>query len=349
MTDAPYIADAALMQEAALWYARMEGGADTSARAEFLQWKAVPEHAAAYGEIADSMRLFRSAAKTPGILALRQETMAALVVAHQRHHSGRIWPAALGGAVAAGLAVAVWFGFQPHSTAPVAGSSPGHAQIAAATPSPATPTLYATAVGQRLSVTLPDGSTAMLNTATRLKLAYGADARRVILQQGQAVFHVAKGKKLPFIVVAGDRAITAHGTTFDVRLAKGSVSVALFEGKVTVTETKGGAETALLPNQLLVASPTSITVKPIASPERLSSWQTGMVVFENEPLSTAVGEINRYVRRPVVVGDPQLASLRISGAFQTGDTGAFVEAMQLYFPVRADETNPDKIVLTRRP
>ena len=239
----------------------------------------------------------------------------------------------------AGIAIAIWFSFPPH-VAPVARP----AQVATAAPP-----RYGTGIGQRLSVTMPDGSTATLNTNTRLQVAYDAHARRLVLERGQAVFHVAKGQPLPFEVVAGGRTITAHGTVFDVRLDRDAVAVALFEGKVSVSGGPGGRENALLPNQMLTASAAGTRVTPIRSTEQLTSWQNGMIVFDDEPLSVAVAEINRYVRRPLVIGDAGLSSLRISGAFQSGDTKAFVEAMQLYFPVQADEPDPSRILLKTKP
>lgn len=329
----------ARIEQAALWYARIEGAADRASLAAFEQWRTDAHNAQAYAEIAESMRLVRSAAKSPELLALRQETIAGLVVSPPTR---RRWPVAVGAAgatIAAGIAIAIWFSFPPH-VAPVARP----AQVAAAAPP-----RYGTGIGQRLSVTMPDGSTATLNTNTRLQVAYDAQARRLVLERGQAVFHVAKGQPLPFEVVAGGRTITAHGTVFDVRLDRDAVAVALFEGKVSVSGGPGGRENALLPNQMLTASAAGTRVTPIRSTEQLTSWQNGMIVFDDEPLSVAVAEINRYVRRPLVIGDAGLSSLRISGAFQSGDTKAFVEAMQLYFPVQADERDPARIILKTKP
>ena len=51
----------------------------------------------------------------------------------------------------------------------------------------------------------------------------------------------------------------------------------------------------------------------------------------------------------MVLGDDRLASLRISGAFNTGDTGTFVEALVAYFPLERGEGGRDgKIVLNPR-
>ncbi|MFX5956983.1 hypothetical protein ABTF01_21540, partial [Acinetobacter baumannii] len=81
----------------------------------FEQWRTDAHNAQAYAEIAESMRLVRSAAKSPELLALRQETIAGRVVSPPTR---RRWPAAAGATIAAGIAIAIWFSFPPH-VAPV--------------------------------------------------------------------------------------------------------------------------------------------------------------------------------------------------------------------------------------
>src|SRR4029077_10931085 len=76
---------------------------------------------------------------------------------------------------------------------------------------------FATQIGQRSSINLADGSIVVLNTASRIQVSFDARIRRVQLLSGQAWFEVAKNQVRPFIVEAGDRIVTAHGTAFDVR------------------------------------------------------------------------------------------------------------------------------------
>ena len=46
------------------------------------------------------------------------------------------------------------------------------------------------------------------------------------------------------------------------------------------------------------------------------------------------GEINRYSERRLVLGDPSLAELRVSGVFRTGSVTNFAAALSASFPVR---------------
>jgi transmembrane sensor len=69
--------------------------------------------------------------------------------------------------------------------------------------------------------------------------------------------------------------------------------------------------------------------------------------FDNEPLSSAVERINRYAHQQVEV-DPAVAALGVSGAFNAGDTDAFIDAVTNYFPVEAVHDRGTKIYLTRR-
>src|SRR5262249_55156254 len=96
--------------------------------------------------------------------------------------------------------------------------------------------IFTTAVGERSTVALSDGSSVVLDTQSRIDVAYSPDQRRVRLTSGQAWFQVAHNAGWPFVVEAGDRRITALGTAFDVRLGnrENSVQVTLVEGKVAV-------------------------------------------------------------------------------------------------------------------
>src|SRR3546814_14767664 len=65
-----------------------------------------------------------------------------------------------------------------------------------------------------------------------------------------------------------------------------------------------------------------------------SAWESGHLVFADEPLSSVVERINRYATRPVKV-DRDIGKLRISGVFRTGDLDTFVDTVTRYLPVVA--------------
>lgn len=332
--------DLPLLEQAAIWYDRVSSGQlDETGLRRFESWRQDnPANAAAYAEIEAAHATARAFAGTNEMLTLRQETLSALVV----RRSARRWRRAVAAGVAAVLLVAIVSVLllrNPMAPAP----APAIAQH--------TPSLYQTAVGERLDATLPDGSRVTLNTDSRLRVAYDARERRLVLERGQALFEVAHGQPRPFVVLAGGQRITATGTVFDVRLGRNNqVQVTLVEGRVLVRAERPGARTtSMQPNQMLIASAANATAMVAREPEveHVVSWRTGQLIFENESLADAVTEMNRYVRLPIVL-EGDVGRIRVSGAFRTGETDAFIEALELSFPVRVAERRSDAIVLAPR-
>jgi transmembrane sensor len=71
---------------------------------------------------------------------------------------------------------------------------------------------YATDVGEQRQISLADGSTVQLNTASALGVDLETSERRVVLRHGEAFFSVAKDSSRPFTVRAGASPIVVLGT-----------------------------------------------------------------------------------------------------------------------------------------
>jgi transmembrane sensor len=91
--------------------------------------------------------------------------------------------------------------------------------------------------GERREVVLSDGSVVQVDPETRLRVKYTAQARRVFLERGRALFHVAKNKERPFLVDADGATVRAVGTTFGVERRSRQLVITVAEGKVLVTPT----------------------------------------------------------------------------------------------------------------
>jgi transmembrane sensor len=82
--------------------------------------------------------------------------------------------------------------------------------------------------------------------------------------------------------------------------------------------------------------------------ERATAWESGQLVFENEPLSSVVARVSRYGRQPLVIGDEQTSNLRISGVFHEGDVMGFVSTIVSYLPVRAQQGRDGAVHLSAK-
>ena len=100
---------------------------------------------------------------------------------------------------------------------------------------------YVTAIGERSTFTLSDGSVVTLNTNSELAVDFSEGRRDIRLRRGEASFDVAKNPNRPFVVHAGDGIVWAVGTAFSVRyssaesgLDRPAVDVVVTEGTVKV-------------------------------------------------------------------------------------------------------------------
>ena len=66
------------------------------------------------------------------------------------------------------------------------------------------------------------------------------------------------------------------------------------------------------------------------------AWTERRLVFRDQPLDAVVHEFNRYRMHPLVLDDPGLASLRISGVFDLSDPESLIAYLGTYEAVQVD-------------
>lgn len=185
---------------------------------------------------------------------------------------------------------------------------------------------YVSGVGEMRQLSLADGSSMSLNTATETHVRFTDSQREVLLARGEAHFEVAKDRARPFVVRSGNLTVTAIGTAFTVRVDGALTDVTVTEGTVELAD--GSARRRVTAHQrAVVAAARPVEVRPIADEEaeRKLAWRSGMVAFNGEPLAEAVAEINRHNRRHIVIDDPALASRPIVGMFRANDIDTFAQ------------------------
>lgn len=94
---------------------------------------------------------------------------------------------------------------------------------------------FHTAVDERRTIALPDGSSMVLNTGTQLLLRYRPSSRDVVLLRGEATFKAEPDAARPFLVFAGVRRleVQADEATFNVRrVTADRIELTVIEGRV---------------------------------------------------------------------------------------------------------------------
>jgi transmembrane sensor len=205
---------------------------------------------------------------------------------------------------------------------------------------------YSTAMGEVRKVVLADRSVVTLNTDTKIKVRFTEELREISLLQGEALFDVAKNKKRPFIVSAGDTQIRAVGTSFTVSmLPEKPVEVLVKEG---VVELRRAGDTAAIPVRasanIQATAPIDAPIVTVALPEeklvRNLAWQGGQIALDNQSLEDAASEFARYSKVRIVV-DPVVSEKTITGLFAANDPVGFAKAaagvLKLQVEVRGSE------------
>lgn len=195
----------------------------------------------------------------------------------------------------------------------------------------------ATGHAERRRIAFSDGSVVTLAADSRVEVAYEPRERRLRLMEGEALFKVAHDKSRPFVVETRHGEVVAVGTMFDVSVGKGEAEVTVVEGVVRVALSEPGRPGVAEPIEKLArkgerlsfgitkgASGDTGFIRQAADIDAGSAiaWTRGRLVFQGEPLSEVIAEVNRYAKDRVVLTDPHAASVRVYGVVNQGDTAA---------------------------
>lgn len=195
---------------------------------------------------------------------------------------------------------------------------------------------YRTATGERRSFTLADGSTLILNTASSADVRYDAGQRLIRLHEGEILVQSAPDivpVKRPLRVQTHEGLVEALGTRFTVRQLPHSTRVGVEQQAVELQP----IDREELRYRLQAGQQAEFArdaIRPLALPAvEAGTWASGMLVVADMPLGEFAAELARY-RPGHLACAPEIAQLRISGAFPIDDTERALEAVERALPVR---------------
>lgn len=327
--------DYAVDEVARAWLVKMRGEEANAIRPEFEAWlAAAPAHRDAYERVSRAMNasaILKTSSRFGSDEARRR-----------RASAGRrmTWGVVVTGAllIVAGV---------------------GALSISSLGPTGIAPSAYAnepltTRRGEIRTFRLPDGSSAILDTDTRLELSYSAGERRVRLVHGRARLTVVREKR-PFIAEAtgGGAAVQTQEAVFDLTAEDDRSEVAVLAGQasafpVGTTATGDGNPFPIVAGEMRVLSTGGGQAEPakaVAAPTP-GDWPSGWAEYDRISLGSLVAEANRYAIRPIIMDDPSIAALNISGRFYLKDTDVFAKRISDLFGLTISE-RPDGRHLTK--
>jgi len=189
---------------------------------------------------------------------------------------------------------------------------------------------YTTGKGERATISLPDGSTVLMNVASQIQIPTNfASGNRTVHLRGEALFTVTPLSGAPFTVVSGPSTTRVLGTTFVVRHYETDTAalVAVKDGKVSVG------------SMVLTASQLTRVTAAGASPASPAQAQhfgfaQGVLAFDDVLFPDAIPELNRWYNAEIRLGDSALLRERVSGSFEMGSLTDLVSMLEFTYHVR---------------
>ncbi|HEY1027986.1 MAG TPA: FecR domain-containing protein [Pseudomonas sp.] len=287
------------LSQAVDWYVRLNDSQVSDAqRAAWQAWLSEdPRHAEAWARLENLRQRFDQA----------PQGLAAMTLENARHSRRRALKTL---AVLLGVGLVGWQGYQ---------ASPWSAD-------------YVTRIGERRRVTLADGSRLDLNTDTRVNVRFDAGQRLIHLLHGEILVQTAKDAR-PLSVQTAEGRILALGTRFSVRQVGALTRVTVEEHMVEIRPRLAEAQRV----RVEAGQTCDFTNGRIGALQpaqaSASAWTRGMLVAVDWRLDDLLAELSRH-RFGYLGCTPEVAALRLSGAFDLNDSEAALASLEDALPIR---------------
>jgi transmembrane sensor len=227
---------------------------------------------------------------------------------------------------------------------------------------------YTTGIGEQRTLMLADGTTVILNALTTVRVHITKEARMITLIRGQAYFHDRDEPDRPFIVRSGTSTVRAIGTEFDVNNESDRTVVTVLDGQVAVAKSlawignmrgreylRNLAESANKAAGVLVPAGEQVTVLQQTIPPptpadvtAVTAWMQQRLIFDATPLEKVAQQFNLYSKRRLVIADPSLKVVGVSGVYSAADPSALIGFLRSQPTLYIVETDDQIVVTTRR-
>ncbi|MEC5143231.1 FecR domain-containing protein [Chitinophaga sp. 212800010-3] len=167
--------------------------------------------------------------------------------------------------------------------------------------------------GRQFTVQLPDGSLALLNSASSIRypMTFIGSIRDIEIT-GEVYFDVKQNAKQPFIVNT-DRGLRIEvlGTKFNINSYNNEpvIKTTLIDGKVRLTTGAQNSNATLLPGQQAQYNQpgdagAKISIQQLDQPglDRVLAWKNGLFIFNNDKLPDIMRQLERWYDISVIYG-----------------------------------------------
>lgn len=171
-----------------------------------------------------------------------------------------------------------------------------------------------TPAGQRMKVTLEDGTTVQLNAGTALEYpAVFAGGKRRVKLSGEAIFEVAQDEDRPFIVETFASEVEVLGTKFSIEADEehGRFRAMLLEGSVQVRSRVDPMQTIWMQPKDRVELIGGKLCKSRVEDFRELCWTEGIIHIRKMPFDELMQRLERTYNVQIVIDRPTLPEIEV--------------------------------------
>jgi len=193
-----------------------------------------------------------------------------------------------------------------------------------------------TAIGERRTLTLADGTTLHMNSNTAVSIAFTQNERRLRLIEGEIMIATAKDlSRRQFLVETAQGEALALGTRYTVRRQEALTEVAVYEGAVQITPRENASQALVLNAGEQTGFTRADIAKSGTADSEKAAWTQGFIVARSMRLADFLVELNRYSERPLRC-DSAVADLRVSGSYPLADIDLVLETVALALSLQVE-------------
>lgn len=197
---------------------------------------------------------------------------------------------------------------------------------------------YRTGKGETRLVRLGDGLSLSLDTETAVSTHMHDGAGRIELLEGQVCVrltgtHASGGARSQLTIRTEHGVVRTGNAEFIVRVHRNHTSCIVLRDRVEVSSVHEPQSSAVIQAGQQVDFTDDLVGPVSVAGEAQAAWLNGQIMVDNVTLSEFVREVSRY-RTGVIRVSPEVADLRISGAFPTTDTDRILASLPRALPVR---------------
>ena len=208
--------------------------------------------------------------------------------------------------------------------------------------------------GQRIDITLQDGTSVCLNSGAKLEYPIRFNRNRRVKLSGEAMFNVEHDAAHPFIVETFACDVEVLGTKFnilaDARTA--DFSAALLEGRLKISNRLVGGESFILsPNDQIDLVDGHLKLNRITDPDDFR-WVDGLMNLNTLSFGEVIRKFENYYGVRITIDNPEdMPELKYHGKIRVSDgVDHALKLLQItnnFSYTRDDETNTIHIKITK--